>query len=470
MPMIACDKCDVLNPAKAQRCVECGEPLSKQTPPPLPAGDVQHDAPKAAPRRRSRRDLDPEQVERSRQRQEFGRIKNIVFTVRSVYLAGAMFAVVQLLCYHLILARVFYEQDAGTVSLVVGGVSWAQLGLMAAGARFVKRAPFPWTLVGAAYWTLGTAQAWWIATLADGVLLQDSRVMAWLTMMGLMVFAFWFAVGQANRVQRLMQANPELQLERKRLRPEDLSLGGIAEEATQRSRRNRQHTNAAHLRIIVVSVAVLLLGGGGVWAMTRPPVVEDAAERFAERWAAMDLPFLGKMFVGGEFSRQASDFGAGLEQRGWHKSAPTLADPKCNGNDKVAIARFACDDDEVVTRWQFGAAGWRLQGVSLPGLVTKDLEGGVAAFRSAWASPGTDALLAMVRPADQRAVGSRLSRILKGRDWSQQRPPLGDDDPGRVSSSGRSSVLFEFEGDELRVTLKYWRPSWYIVGLRLPRR
>lgn len=323
--MIACEKCDALNPKNAATCVECDAPLTAAAPP-LPGDAKQPEVAQRRPlSRRQRREADPEAVERSRQRQEFGRIKSIVFTVRSVYLAGAAFAVVQLLLYHFRLAPLFAELELDTISLIVGAVSWTQFALLLAGSRFIKRAPFPWTLIGASYWTIGTGQAIWISTLADGALLEDSRVLAFLTMMVLMTFAFWFAVAQARRVANLMAANPELQLERKRIAPEERSLGGVAEEAKMRSRGDRQRGNMANLRIILIGSAILVLGGGGVWAMTRPASVDDSVDRFARVWSQNDPIALSKLLVDGEHSRSGRQLREDLTQRGWHEKMPELA-------------------------------------------------------------------------------------------------------------------------------------------------
>jgi hypothetical protein len=118
LEMRACDECAALNPPDIGFCTACGASL--QLPPPLPA-------------RTGRRKASADAVERSRARHEFGRIKNIVLTVRSVFWAGVVFAAVQVLVFHVIVVHEFRGDDAW-IGTLVGVVGWGQLGLMVAGA------------------------------------------------------------------------------------------------------------------------------------------------------------------------------------------------------------------------------------------------------------------------------------------------------------------------------------------------
>ncbi len=528
--MIACDACDAFNSSKASVCIECGEPLAvgdalrpgqdsaappdttpRDTappdtappdttplggaasrgasrasiePPPLHQTQGNDGAPPPLPGKRtsgsrsskrattrpktsgSRRSRDPEDVERSRQRQEFGRIKSIVFTVRSVYWSGIVFAAVQLLLYHLILQPVFTDLELTTYSVVVGIISWGQLALLIAGARLIMRQPYVWTLIGAGYWLLATGQAFWVASLADWALLQDTRVVAYLTMMVFMLFAFLFAVGQAKRVQRLMDANPDLQLQRKRLDPEARSVGGIAEEAAVRRDMERKRSHAMQLRLVVAAVGVLVLGGGGVWAMTRPPAPQSAAAKFAEHWGAEDFQSVYKLCVGGESGRVAGSLREDLQQRGWHRDAPVLGEVAVVGAAEHATSRFPCASGELVVQWQLRDVGWRIVSSSLPELVVGKVDDGVATFRAAWASSGMAPLLAMIRPESFK-IARGVTSILKRREWLETRPALGDVDVGDLRARGKVRVRFELQSKELSVTLQYWHPEWKIAGFGL---
>ncbi|MGK0154284.1 MAG: hypothetical protein ACI9SE_001235 [Neolewinella sp.] len=517
MSMIACDACDAFNSSKASVCIECGEPLgdgvakrsapgpvaveppslqmpraASPSPPPLPVSGKPADRRVAGSRassrsvtgrnasgsgatssnarpsqgRASRRQRDPVEVERSRQRQEFGRIKNIVFTVRSVYWSGVLFAVTQLLLYHLILLPAFVEQELMALAVIVGVISWGQLALLIAGAKLVMGKPYVWTIVGAAYWSLGTAQAFWIASLADWALLQDTRFVAYLTMMAFMLVAFWFAVAQAKRVQRLMDSNPDLQLQRKRLDPEERSTGGIAEEASARRGKERSRSHAMQFRLIMVAVGVLLLGSGGVWAMTRPPSPAGAAATFQELWTAGDLDQIYLLCIGGKSGATGSTLREGMQQRGWERQPPKLDDVVVDGSEKRATSLFSCDAGELGVLWRLSDRGWRISSTSLPDLVVGDVNEGVAAFRKAWASSGSDALMAMIRTEDYR-IETGVSNILKGREWVESRPALGDVDVGEVRSRGRVTTTFALGEKELRITLRYWHPGWKIAGLSL---
>jgi hypothetical protein len=136
---------------------------------------------------------------------------------------------------------------------------------------------------------LTAMQVFWTASMGDWALLQVTWFTAYLTMMVFMLLAFWFVVGQAKRVQRLMNENPELQLQRKRLGVEERSYGGVADEAYARRNRERKRSHAMQLRVVLVGVGVLVLGGSGIWAMTRPLSTESAVPTFKEHWQAKDL-------------------------------------------------------------------------------------------------------------------------------------------------------------------------------------
>lgn len=483
MAMIACNACDAFNSPKASVCIECGErlhagdamradpaasppPLQRQgdadaAPPELPGR-----APKVARKHVSRRQRDPEQVERSRQRQEFGRIKNIVFTVRSIYWSGVVFAITQLLLFHLILSPAFAELEMTTMRLVCGVVLWGQLVLLFAGARLVVKKPFVWTVVGAVYWLLSTAQAFWIASLGDWLLLQDTRFFAYLTMMSFMLIAFWFAVAQARRVQRLMDENPELQLQRRRLSAEERSYGGVAEEARTRRADERRRSHAAQLRLIGVALGVLLLGGGGVWAMTRPPAPEDAAAAFEAGWSEKDFDQVFALCEGGKAGRLADRMRESLEQRGWHESPPELSEVDVQQDGERAATVFVCEGGQLLLLWQLDESQWQVRSVTFPELDVGSAGAGVVQFREAWQTPGMDALRAMVRAEDSR-VGTGIRNILDRRGWLEKRPPLGDVDIGSVRSRGRATSTFELEDVELRITLQYWHPGWKITGFSL---
>lgn len=487
MPMIACEHCDALNPSRATDCVECGRSLvapappepaaeaesgAAPAPPPLPAaGATPPELPPAGKRSArkkhvSRRNLDPEAVERSRQRQEFGRIKNIVFTVRSVYWAGLAFAVVQLLVYHLMIARVLAENELSGISLLIALLSWGQLGLMIAGGVLVLRAPFIWTLVGAIYWTLVTAQWLWVATRGDGILLEDGRVFAYLALMVFMVFAFWFAAAQARRVQALMAKNPDLQLQRKRLAPAERGSGAVAEEAEERRRLEWHGRNRSTLRLILMGVGLLAVLVGGVWVMTRPPSVRDAAERFAQIWASNSTDAIDKLFHDG---RRVDSWQKGFRQRGWQSKRPDLGELQVEAfGDERASVRFACGDDELALTWQLAQPEtWKITSFVLPELQVGDIDDGIAAFRSAWAATGTDALYDLFPSKNRERMVRGVGRSLKKRDWLEQRPALGDVDDGRTGAS-RRRVLFELGDDELAVTLEWWHPSWRVMSFRPP--
>lgn len=440
---MSCAECGAENPAGTAFCTQCGVKLSG--------------AKTAAGRRRKRGAGDA--AERSRARQEFGRIKQTVLTVRSVFWACAALAAVQLLAWHLVAAEAEIELSS-TVGLVITVLLWGQLGLVVAGAVHVLRAPLVWTTIGACYWSLNSAV---MLLAADGGPGPLDLVQAFLAV------AFWFAVAQAARVQRFMAVDPSLQLVRKRLAPEERVAGGVADQARARDRRERRAAWRGRLRLIGVAALVLVLGGYLVWKVTRPTPVDATLRAFGERWSLHDVDGICGLFDGGAGGSQALELRQELEQRGWLNALPRLADPAVEARGDRAAARWAYGADAVQVLFARARDAWHVARVTLPPVEAPAPTEAVEAFVRAWAASGTDELVAMIRPASQERVGGGLRRILERREWSQQRPALGAGDV-RTVRDGRCRVGFALDGGELRVNFEYWHPRWRLSGVTLPQR
>lgn len=439
---ISCAQCGEANAEGAAFCTQCGGALAAQG---------------AAPRRHRTR-AKGDAAERSRARQEFGRIKQTVLTVRAVFWSCALLAGVQVLAWHLVAAAEELE-PAGTIGLLVTALLWGQLGLVVAGGIWVLRAPLVWTVVGACYWTLNSAV---MLFASGGVPRPMDLAQAFLAV------AFWFAVAQAARVQRMLAADPSLQLVRKRIDPSRRVEGGVGDEARARARQARRQAWQGRLRLLGVVAIVLVVAGFSIYRITRPPAVDATLAAFEERWRQHDVDGVCALFAAGADGSVAGALREELEQRGWLTALPRLGEAELTDRGDVVRARWSMGEQSIDALFERQRGGWLMQRVALPPIDAPDPDATISAFRQAWQTPGTAALVAMMRPASRERLGDTLRRLLERRDWHERRPELGAVDPGRVRSA-RTKVLFTIEHDELGVSLEYWHPQWYVVGVSLPR-
>ncbi len=438
-PPIPCGECGGDNPAGTAFCAQCGAKLASWP----------------APRRRRAR-AKGDAAERSRARQEFGRIKQTVLTVRSIFWTCAGFAALQTLAWVAVAVSEGFD-TMGPFAAVVTALVLGQLALLVAGAIFVLRAPLVWTTVAACYWTLNVAL---ILFSGEGRIgLMDVVAM-------FLVVALWVAVGQAARVQRFMADDPSLQLVRKRLAPEQRVVGGVGDDV--RARRKHDRRQAWHVRLRLLGMVGLLavVGGFVIFEATRPTPVDETVSTFARRWSLHDVDGVCTLFDTG--ANGSLSFREDLEQRGWSAALPPLGDAKVETRGDLAVVRWTLGKSEVLARFVRSRDVWQLDRIALPPVDAPDPGGAVDAFAAAWEGPGTDALVASFRPASRERVGGSLRRMLERRQWHERRPALGARDVGPVHA-GRCKVLFTIGHDELRVSFEYWHPRWHVVGVALPR-
>lgn len=427
-------------------CTQCGEAL---------AATAESPAESSADRRRR---LRGDALEQARARHEFARIKTIVLTVRSVFWAEALYAFVLALFWHVMLAEIDVE-DRGTATTLVTALVWGQTALMATGALFVLRAPLVWTTVGACSATLYVTWAVWAL---------DYEIPPALLFQAFLVVAFWFAVAQASRVQKLMAADPSLQIVRKRIDPTRKVQGGVADAARERRREEGRRALFGRLKLAGLVLVLLAIAIVVVREVTKPPTVDSAVAEFAARWARSDVAA-----ITAQFETDAGDRGATLlreefERRGWQTQLPALGTARIETRGDQASATWPVAGGDVRVRFRLHPAGWFLADADLPPIEAPDLEPALAEFRSAWAAKGTDALLAMVRESSRDRFGRSIVRLLEKRQWHEQRPALGAVDPGKVAQ-GRSAVVFELGSDVLELRFEYWHPKWRLDGMRLPK-
>ncbi|MCA8964441.1 MAG: hypothetical protein KDC48_06135 [Planctomycetes bacterium] len=440
--VVACAECGTDNPAETTFCTQCGVKL-------------------VAPRKnvgRGRRRKAGDAAQRSRTRQEFGRIKQTVLTVRSIFWACAALAAGWLGLWHFFAAAEGLELTS-TVGMVITVLLWGQLVLLIAGAIYVLRAPLVWTTIGACYWSLNTV----VVVLAAGGMPGPMDVAQ-----AFVAVAFWFGVAQAARVQRFMAEDPSLQLVRKRLAPEQRVVGGVGDDVRARRKRERRSAWRGRLRVLGMAAVVLLVAGFAIYKVTRPTPVDATVQTFGKRWSLHDVDGVCSLFDTGATGSLASSLREELEQRGWSAALPPLGDAQVETRGDRAVVRWPLGKSEVLTRFVRSRDVWQLDHIALPPVDAPAPDDAVAAFVAAWEGAGTDALVDSFRPASRERVGGSLRRMLERREWHEQRPALGARDVGPVRA-GRCRVLFTIEHDELRVNFEYWHPRWYVVGVALPR-
>lgn len=472
--IVVCPGCEALHTLGTQTCSECGVAIpsgaevlgaadagDSKLPPGLPRGD---DAKPSV--RRGRRHFDRDAVVRSRQRQEFGRIKSVVFTVRNVYRAGCVFALAQLALFHAIAASI-----AGADTVAVWGLGayyWGQFALMVAGALLVVRAPFAWAVIGATNWTITLGCGYWVIYDVGGLTVTNSVPVTYLTVMTFMMFAFWFAVLQSRRVVALMRANPELQLVRAGVTAGRTGAGRVAEDARFRRHGEFERANVSRLRVLVFATAGLALLGGGVWATTRPPSVDAAQAAFVSAWRDGDTEAIAGSFGRGADPSAAREFREGVGKRGWSAGLPELGTFAMQARGNQTMARAALRDGELVVTWQLDERDWSLARVALPPLRIGDPDGAVRAFRAAWQSSGAAALLGLMREPIRERIGPGFMRILERREWTDERPALGEHDAR--PRGDRVRIDFAIGADYCTALFEWWHPKWRLVGFRPPSR
>lgn len=450
-PANVCAGCGAANAALQRFCSGCGAPLASEQPPPAgvaPRRPAQSGAKRSPP--------SGDSLERARARREFARVKTIVFSMRALFFACAFLAFVNVL-FGFGLLRDLPRADRWIAQVFLAMVG-SELLVSIVGGLLVLRAPLPWTLVAACYFTLNTALGMW---------LDDFQVSFAFGIRLLGVVCMWCGVAQAARVQQLMAADPTLTLRIAKVAPERAVRGGVVDQANERHRAERRRTLVQRLKWVGILLLAFVGAGFGIAMLLRAPSVDGAIERFTGTWPQGSVEALQTLF--GRDQRGTSRLDEELEQRGWLTKRPELGPPTLERHEEYATARFAIGGDTLQASWQLHDRTWYLRELRLPQLVTTDHAPAIEAFRAAWATRGTDALVALFRPSTRARTGTTLVRLLTKREWHEARPALGETYPPKLQT-GRCRVGFALDGDQVDVSFEYWHPQWYVVGVALPSR
>jgi hypothetical protein len=443
----ACPGCGAALATGTRFCTACGAASA--------ADDAVAEAGEA-PRTRARNRGDADAELRAQNRREFGRIKSVVLIVRSVFLASIVLAALQLLTFQLRAAVLLPGDEAAAWRIAIFAVLCAELAVSVAGALLVLRAPLVWTTTAAAAWTLDSA----LLLLLNGFALPPGVVVRLF-----FTVSFWFAVGQAGRVQRLMAADPSLQLMRKRIDPSRRVAGGVVESARKRQRQASRLDRRRRWTLFGAIVGACALLGVVLWWQLRPPAVDASVATFAANWARNDVAAIRDTLP---TARQRS-FRDDIERRGWAAGLPALGEATIEQRDGMALVTFPVDGGTVDCVFNRLDSHWILAHLAMPALQASDPAPTLAAFRSAWQASGTEALVAMVRPTSRDRLGRDIARLLERRDWAKSRPALGECAPDEVRD-GRVRASFAIGNDELRANFEYWHPGWVLSGIALPER
>ena len=250
-------------------------------------------------------------------------------------------------------------------------------------------------------------------------------------------------------------------------RAERIAEEGVGERSRNRRRESSQKGNSSALRILLVTVGALFLLGGGVWAMTRPPAIEDAAAEFEQLWLAGDADAMIGI-IDANSARTSSKLEAKLTKRGWIDAMPALSKQEIDLRDRRATTSWECAGGKLQVRWLLTEnSRWRITQFAWPDWEPPSVDTGIAAFRAAWAAPGDDDLKALTRIPGGRLATS-LETLLKRREWRQRRPMLEEARIGGVRAGGSCTVRFKVAGGEMKVSFDYWHPRWTLSGLRMP--
>jgi hypothetical protein len=250
-------------------------------------------------------------------------------------------------------------------------------------------------------------------------------------------------------------------------RAERIAEEGVSERSRTRRRERSQKGNSSALRIILVTVGALFLVGGGVWAMTLPPAIEDAAAEFEALWQAGDADAMIDR-IDANSARTSSKLKAKLTKRGWLADMPALGTCEIERRDRRAATSWDCAGDKLRVAWLLTENDrWRITRFAWPEWQPPSVDSGVAAFRAAWGAPGCDGLQELTRIPDGRLANS-LETLLERREWHERRPVLEEARIGGMRADGSCSVYFTVAGGEMKVGFDYWHPRWTLSGLRLP--
>ncbi|MCB9890114.1 MAG: hypothetical protein H6832_05970 [Planctomycetes bacterium] len=460
-----CSQCDHVNPTTARYCESCGFGLDRD----FSTGDDSKatddgDAPSAKPEDRAAK---------AHARREFARIKQVVFRLRSLYWVIAALDVVYLLLILTILKRT--AELVGEEAVEGADFAWILIAILgglavihAIGAIFVTRAPVVWAIV------LASLQTLWLGIL---VISGDGSIVEYFVQ-GFLTLILWAAVGQASRVQQLLEENPEFELQRQRIDRDRHVDGGVADSVRSRRKRGEQRKRHSALLVGALSVAVLGIGALSVWWATRPPSADTIVEAFTERWNdGKPVSELAAYFVRGPESGPGLGMTEAFARRGWESSRPNVVEVGREESDRSVLVTYRLGDggsseaDARRVRASFSVEGdrWILTGVDLPDLEVGPIEPAVREFEAAWNGDGPDAMFAMMEAGFRESKQESFRRVMQKREWFEKRPQVADATVS-LQTDGRARAAWELENDELSVKFEWWKTGWKVVGLRLPSR
>lgn len=421
------------------------------------ARDTDRDAP-GGPRPGSR----AERAQVSLARQEFGKLKSTLRTLRTLAVVGAVSSGVLLLVVLTVLFGGRLDSDTQGIVVIFAVITGAVLALQVVGAWKLYRAPLLWSVVLASVYSLDA-----LLRFFGGSGVFDKVVVAVVTVL------YWCGVVLAGRAQRLMQEYPEFQVNRERISAERKVDGGVADSA--RSRRSQRRSTGRQTALVVAGLAVLVTGMGGtaIWAAIQPPSLQSEVGRFC------DLATEGKWGAAGELV-QSRGFDDQLSRRGWDTSRPKVAllgmgdakGPERNAEISIAGGKATTYWREVPGVGPDGQTRWRMVRWDLPEFRWPEMDPFLATFRKAWGEGSDSSLLAHLNTAYAARMGAKLKASLARPAWSEDRPEMLA--PEVTASTRREAtcrVVFPLaDGRSVKTTWTCRSPRWEVTKMVLSSR
>lgn len=462
-----CAHCGATNPSSARFCESCGHSLDS-----VPAEREVAEATDAPARTRGRKrsakaqapepgGAAPDRAQKAQARREFARVKQVIGRLRAMYWIGAAWCVI-LLWQLWRVGATLSSRD-----LEIPGLFWflaayvgCSLAVSVAGALFVARAPVLWSILLAG-----------LQTLQFGLTLAEGSSTIGIGGQGFWMLVYWAAVGQAVRVQKLMEENPDFELVRSKISDERKVAGGVADAARERRREAARGKTGNVLKIGGLAAAALVVVGGGAWLALRPPSVDATVEAFAKAWNAGNSSKLAAFYPGGAESRTGQRLTEEIARRGWTQARPKIEEASRDGEDDWVNVVFKSDARTVEVAFRREKSKWHAATIRLPSMKPAPIQAAIADFERAWnTSNNTNEIFALMEAGFREAKEARLKRVFEKRQWINDRPEIGKAYGGEDAEAGKTRLRWRIAGDELRVTFEWWHPEWRITGIRFPRR
>jgi hypothetical protein len=430
---VTCSRCQTANAPESRFCERCGTALGPGAPTTAP-GD---------------------RVERNMALREFGKARQVVSTLRILYVLGAILLAI----YVFIWIGIGTAERLGTsvIYLTILAILIGMLALQIVGAIRVSREPFLWSVVIAGFATLGFAI----------YLVSGPIDIVGLAIRGFWVLVLWGGVATAARLRNIMRAHPDL--------ADSLAAGrrrGVQHVPGDAQKRFKARARAQRRNLLVLCASLAVVIPLAIWAfleLSGPPDLEDRVADFGRAWNSASLDGLEPYFTPAASENDRAGLERKMKQRGWTR-LPQLGDPRVeDGGGSRGQAIFPLPKGELRTRWKLEDRHWVLTGITFPEVEADPADDTIQRFAEAWNEGSLQDLVGFFAEESHDKQLRTLNRIFGRREWVETRPELTESDV-RMRGPGRARVYHVVGQNELRSDWEWQAPKWILVGLKLPPR